>query len=79
MRKIILAMLGSIFMLPYVSESYAYMDAAVEKTYNDKSCDSDKNVHKPDSVYVSYDDFSETITISTTAESKNVSVEIYKD
>lgn len=65
-------------MLPYMSESYAYMDAAVEKTCSN-STNGTKNVHKSDSVYVSYDDFSETITISTTAESKNVSVEIYKD
>lgn len=70
--------LVGIAILPNLFETYLSMEAKVVKTH--QLTGSDKtNVHAPDSVSVGYDPFAGTITISTTSESKEVGIEIYKD
>lgn len=78
MRRTILMILAGIFVLPNLCESYLSMDAKINKSHGTQNVPSG-NIHKSDSVSVDYDAFSGTITISTTSESKNVGIKIYKD
>lgn len=68
-----------IFVLPNLCESYLSMDAKIEKSYQIGKGASDTNIHKSDSVSMNYDAFTGTIMISTTSDSKEVGVNIYKD
>lgn len=78
MRKIILIVLAGIFILPNLCESYLSVDAKINKGYGTQNSPHG-NIHNSDSVSVNYDAFTGTITISTTSESKNVYIKIYKD
>lgn len=79
MRRTILMILAGIFVLPNLCESYLSMNAKIEKGYTGTGEIGGKNIHKSDSVSVDYDAFTGTITISTTSESKDVGIKIYKD
>lgn len=79
MRRTILMILAGIFVLPNLCESYLSMDAKIVKGHIETGEIGGKNIHKSDSVSVDYDAFTGTITISTTSESKNVDIKIYKD
>lgn len=68
-----------IFVLPNLCESYLSMDAKIEKGHIETERIGGKNIHNSDSVSVDYDEMSGTITIGTTADSKEVGVNIYKD
>jgi hypothetical protein len=79
MRRAILMILAGIFVLPNLCESYLSVDAKIEKGHGGIKGGGGGNIHKSDSVSVDYDAFTGTITISTTSESKNVDIKIYKD
>lgn len=80
MRRTILMILAGIFVLPNLCESYLSMNAKIEKGHSEFNPNGiGKNIHKSDSVSVNYDAFTGTITISTTSESKDVGIKIYKD
>lgn len=68
-----------IFVLPNLCESYLSMDAKIEKSHGKPKSGGGANIHNSDSVSVDYDEMSGTITIGTTADSKEVGVNIYKD
>lgn len=68
-----------IFVLPNLCESYLSMDAKIEKSYQIGKGAGDTNIHKSDSVSMNYDAFTGTIMISTTSDSKEVGVNIYKE
>lgn len=78
MKKFILIVLVGVIILPNLCEKTLSMDAKVVKEHGDFQ-QPGTNVHAPDSVSVGYDPFAGTITISTTSESKEVGIEIYKD
>lgn len=72
--------LVGIFVLPNLCESYLSMNAKIEKGYSETEKGlGDDYIHNSDSVSVNYDAFTGTITISTTSESKDVGIKIYKD
>ncbi len=80
MKKNILMILVGIFVLPNLCESYLSMNAKIEKGYSETEKGlGDDYIHNSDSVSVNYDAFTGTITISTTSESKDVGIKIYKD
>lgn len=69
-----------IFILPNLCESYHSLTAKVEKGHIEfNPIGIGANIHNSDSVSVNYDAFTGTITISTTSESKDVDIKIYKD
>lgn len=69
-----------IFVLPNLCESYLSMEAKIEKGHSGTvKTGGGTNIYKSDSVSVDYDEMSGTITIGTTADSKEVGVNIYKD
>lgn len=78
MRKTFLVILMGTFVLPNLCESYLSIDAKVVKEYGSHQKPTG-NIHNSDSVSVDYDEMSGTITIGTTADSKEVGVNIYKD
>lgn len=80
MKKNILMILVGIFVLPNLCESYLSMNAKIEKGHSETEKGlGDDYIHNSDSVSVNYDAFTGTITISTTSESKDVGIKIYKD
>ena len=80
MKRTILMIMTGIFVLPNLCESYLSTTAKVEKGHIEfNPIGIGKNIHKSDSVSVDYDEMSGTITIGTTADSKEVGVNIYKD
>lgn len=79
MRKTFLVILMGTFVLPNLCESYFSIDAKIEKSHGKIRNNGAANIHKSDSVSVDYDEMSGTITIGTTADSKEVGVNIYKD
>lgn len=80
MKKNILMILVGIFVLPNLCESYLSMNAKIEKGHSETEKGlGDDYIHNSDSVSVNYDAFTGTITISTTSESKDVGIKIYKE
>ncbi len=68
-----------IFIMPNLCESYLSLTAKVEKGHIEfKPIGIGVNIHNSDSVSVDYDAFTGTITISTTSDSKDVYIKIYK-
>lgn len=79
MKKVLLGIFAGIFILPHICESYALMEAKIDKKHANTSV-LGKNESRPDSISMDYDDLTGTITIATTAEkTKEVEIEIYKD
>lgn len=80
MKKIIMAIFAGVLVMPQLCESYVSMKAEIEKGHvNDVKATGGRNEHKSDSVYMDYDDTTNTITISTPTDGKEVDVQIYKD
>lgn len=78
MKKILFIVLAGVLIMPNLCESYASMEASVDKSYTGNLTDN-KNVHQSDSVSMNYDAQKGVISITTIADMKDVEVRIYKN
>lgn len=79
MRKIFTLIFVGVLVMPQLCNSYAEMNAKVDKKYSNIDIDSNKDVRRLDSISVNYNRHTSTITISTAANRKGVEVHIYKE
>lgn len=78
MKKILIIVFAGIFVIPYSCESYVSLEAKIDKRYGDLAVMS-KDVYQTDSVSMGYDPSLGVISITTIANKKDVTVQIYKN
>lgn len=76
MKKVLIIVFSGILLLP---QFYITTWAHIDKTHGSVTGAGGKNIHKSDSVWLSFDPFTSTISINTVSGCKAVDVHIYKE
>lgn len=78
MKNILIIAFAGIFVMPHLCNSYASVEAKINKHYEPDAY-TNKNTHITDSVSMGYDPSHGVISITTIANKKDVTVQIYKN
>lgn len=79
MKKVFIIVFVGIFIMPQLCKSYGSIEAEIDKNKSINTDMGGRNIHKSDSISMSYNNVTNTIIIANDGGDKDVDVQIYKD